>query len=84
MSWQKCPICNGTGDDPFVLELPRSTWPCPTCKGERIISELTGLPPTQNSIQVIEPAVWPAQSINSKINSNVSHIQTTESQVREP
>ena len=76
MSWQKCPICDGYGTYSISI--------CPTCKGERIISELTGLPPTQNSIQVIEPAVWPAQSINSKINSNVSHIQTTESQVREP
>lgn len=76
MSWQKCPICDGYGTNSISI--------CPTCKGERIISELTGLPPTQNSIQVIEPAVWPAQSINSKINSNVSHIQTTESQVREP
>lgn len=45
MSFQKCPICNGTGDNPFVLELPRSTWPCPTCKGTRIINELTGFPP---------------------------------------
>lgn len=56
MSFQKCPICNGTGDDPFVLELPRSTWPCPTCKGTRIISELTGLPPViEEKRNIFEP-----------------------------
>lgn len=56
MSFQKCPICLGTGDDPFVLELPRSTWPCPTCKGTRIISELTGLPPAvEEKHNIFEP-----------------------------
>jgi hypothetical protein len=49
MSFQKCPICNGSGDNPFMLELPREAYPCPTCKGARIISELTGLPPQKES-----------------------------------
>ena len=59
MSFQKCPICNGTGDDPFVLELPRSTYPCPTCKGVRIIDDVTGLPPVieekHNIFEPVEP-----------------------------
>ena len=59
MSFQKCPICNGTGDNPFVLELPRSTYPCPTCKGVRIIDDVTGIPPVvsekHNLFEPVEP-----------------------------
>lgn len=41
--WQKCPICNGDG---FIPTSGSSTSRmCPTCKGMRIISESTGLPP---------------------------------------
>ena len=28
-----------------MIEIPREAYPCPTCKGTRIINELTGLPP---------------------------------------
>ena len=50
MSFQKCPICNGSGNDPWIGEIPLSICfhgrhPCPTCKGTRIISQLTGMPP---------------------------------------
>ena len=50
MSWQKCPICDGSGNDPWIGEIPLSLssytkHPCPTCKGTRIISQLTGMPP---------------------------------------
>ena len=82
MSFQKCPICNGTGDNPFVLELPRSTWPCPTCKGTRIISELTGLPPVvEENPNIFEPVDPYRTLINSTQNStqDVSHIQSGES-----
>jgi len=44
MSFQKCPICNGTGASSLsgtYSEIPV----CPTCGGQRIISEITGLPP---------------------------------------
>ena len=40
MSWQKCPICNGTGIEPLTGYIQ-----CKTCKGERIISSVTGKPP---------------------------------------
>lgn len=44
MSFQKCPVCNGTGIDPSPGTF--NTVPvCPTCKGARIINELSGLPP---------------------------------------
>lgn len=39
--WQKCPICNGSGLEPS-FQVPHG---CGVCKGERILSELTGLPP---------------------------------------
>lgn len=51
--WQKCPICNGEGSItkliPYdgrstVVSSPISSV-CPVCKGQRIISELNGLPP---------------------------------------
>lgn len=38
--WQVCPICKGTGNDPNVKHEQ-----CTVCKGKKIISELTGLPP---------------------------------------
>jgi len=59
MSFQKCPICNGTGNDPFIVTGSQIAYPCPTCKGTRIISELTGIPPVlpekHNLFEPVEP-----------------------------
>jgi RecJ-like exonuclease len=42
--WQKCPICKGSGYQ--WIPLSNSTnIKCRRCKGEGIISEITGLPP---------------------------------------
>jgi RecJ-like exonuclease len=41
MSWQKCPICEGTGKA-SIMYMPSD---CHVCLGSGIISELTGLPP---------------------------------------
>jgi DnaJ-class molecular chaperone len=51
--WQKCPICEGSGLVPSlgwttILINPNK---CPTCKGARIISVLTGLPPSWSESQ---------------------------------
>lgn len=49
MSYQKCPVCNGTGVDQsvtFSTGVPnKHTHPCGVCEGTGIISELTGKPP---------------------------------------
>ena len=45
MSWQKCPVCNGTGKNYNGSPIASSAPLCPTCNGHRIISELTGQPP---------------------------------------
>lgn len=54
--WQVCPVCEGKG-----INLPLDNWQiidqtkegvdftCPTCKGERIISTVTGKPPVKET-----------------------------------
>jgi hypothetical protein len=92
MSWQKCPICEGTGVYPgpgTFSNVPT----CPTCKGKRIISTVSGQPPidggvyvySQSTQKVIEPAVWPNQSYtNSNTTHNVRDISTERPQLQEP
>ena len=86
MSFQKCPICNGTGDDPFMLELPRQNYPCPTCKGTRIIHEVTGLPPvTEEKHNVFESFVSMRHTITptQKSTQHGSNISIQESPIQE-
>lgn len=40
MSYQKCPVCHGSGEHP---KHPMTV--CPVCKGACIINEKTGRPP---------------------------------------
>lgn len=42
--WQKCPICAGTGTTHNPLSAATSET-CSVCKGFKIISQLSGLPP---------------------------------------
>ncbi len=42
MSYQKCPICFGSGTTYTGLTTDAV---CPTCRGARIIDSVTGLPP---------------------------------------
>jgi DnaJ-class molecular chaperone len=46
MSYQTCPICNGTGT--YYPVGYSDAQPCPTCNGKRIINEITGKPPDDN------------------------------------
>lgn len=51
--WQRCPICNGNekitklipSNDRSIVIPSFNYIICPTCKRQRIISELNGLPP---------------------------------------
>lgn len=62
MSYQKCPICNGSGNDPFIVTGSMSYYPCPTCKGTRIISKLTGMPPVIEEKHSLFEPVDPCES----------------------
>lgn len=42
--YQKCPICNGSGNTYSNYSLNTSA-SCKTCRGTGMISEITGLPP---------------------------------------
>ena len=44
MSYQKCPCCNGTGKE-HNSNFNETSSVYTVCKGHKIISELTGLPP---------------------------------------
>lgn len=51
MSWQKCPICDGTGKGWVSWGLIKGEYgpkydPCKTCLGHGIINKLTGKPPS--------------------------------------
>lgn len=55
--WQKCPICNGTGVDDTInysRNVMNTNYPCQTCNGRKIISELTGRPPQSQSSRADE------------------------------
>ncbi len=45
MSWQKCPICEGTGMVTFYNR-------CSVCNGKKIISEVDGLPPAEQEAEL--------------------------------
>jgi DnaJ-class molecular chaperone len=54
--WQKCPICNGTGLLPTLVDNVYNNT-CPTCNGARIISELTGNPPVSHQQIAVKPEI---------------------------
>jgi len=81
MSFQKCPICNGSGNDPWIGEIPLSLssytkHPCPTCNGARIINELTGIPPV---IEEKHNLFEPLKTSTQKTIQNGSNISSRES-----
>lgn len=54
--YQKCPICNGTGQGSGTNS---RQIPCSVCKGHKIISEVTGQPPpTSQSINTQRHTNW--------------------------
>lgn len=69
MTWQKCPICNGTGLCPDETLMVQHA--CTVCKGQKIISTLTGLPP-ENA--VVEPEMSLEEIIENTPVSNLEDL----------
>lgn len=68
--WQKCPVCNGTGTIPGGHVSSSLFTTCPTCDGKRIISQLTGLPPSfANKEQSIEPCTTESNPESNKVEN---------------
>lgn len=44
--WQKCPICNGTGE---ITLQDGNKKTCDTCNGTKMISTVNGKPPTNEN-----------------------------------
>lgn len=51
MSFQKCPICNGTGIEPLSGTSADTQAKCLLCDGNRVIHTETGLPPNKISVE---------------------------------
>jgi len=66
--WQKCPICNGTGQASTLVNGIYNSI-CPTCSGSRIISQITGLPPA-----FMKPAINNPTSSGSTTYHNIQII----------
>lgn len=47
--YQKCPVCYGTGINQSEICSTNGLHVCTVCKGKRIINELTGKPPEDNT-----------------------------------
>lgn len=47
MTYQKCPICNGSWIDNTNM-YTSTLAPCPTCDGKKIINTISGKPPKYN------------------------------------
>lgn len=72
--WQKCPICAGSGvehyDQDYTSTAIKFPTTCSVCKGKKIISEITGLPPE-----------WPSEGITVTYGNNPSSDTITAEQV---
>ena len=72
MSFQKCPLCNGEGSISSSYTTVTRLDICPTCKGTRIISTLTELPPSGETI------THAIDKINGMSESEfIDHLKTT-------
>lgn len=80
MSWQKCPICYGTGVETTTTSgyyTSSTITICTVCAGSKIISEITGLPPVYQSNSTQPSTQFTIQTPND------SDIHTPEPQVPE-
>jgi hypothetical protein len=66
-AWQKCPICNGTGEGYTIHWVS----PCKVCSGAGIISTISGLPPNRFSGEKLAPPPPPPPDRVIKEGENV-------------
>jgi predicted patatin/cPLA2 family phospholipase len=77
MSWQKCPICNGTGIEPLSGTSTNTQARCLVCDGRRIINKKTGLPPNRISIEKVVremPKIVKDAQINYATQEHVKNV----------
>ena len=74
MAWHKCPVCNGTGKNYGYLLEGKYSSSCPTCNGQRIISEVTGLPPAliTTTYQSTTTDLTPRQALQRAIDNELN------------
>lgn len=84
MSWQKCPVCDGTGIDLSKGTFNTAMPICPTCQGKRIISILSGLPPiysTDIKTNIDLPPMWIDSPSLSKTDITTPHNERSSSNI---
>lgn len=77
MSFQKCPICNGTGVEPLSGTSANTQARCLVCDGRRIINKKTGLPPNRISIEKVAremPKIVKDAQINYAAQEHVKNV----------
>jgi DnaJ-class molecular chaperone len=69
MSWQKCPACDGTGQD-LSVSISNHIPDCPVCNGSRIIHTVTGQPgprKAQSNMKIHVPAGYEPDLNNPQV-----------------
>jgi predicted patatin/cPLA2 family phospholipase len=77
MSFQKCPICNGTGIEPLSGTSANTQTRCLVCDGRRIINKKTGIPPNRITIEKVVremPKIVKDAQINYAAQEHVKNV----------
>lgn len=68
MSYQKCPVCNGSG---YLIDA-YATPKCHVCRGWGIISEVTGMPPNgvKNTVETVANMIVNTEDFGDAVRNN--------------